>query len=37
VTFTSAGTHTIKLTVTGKNTSSSGYGLSADKFTFVAH
>jgi alpha-galactosidase len=36
VTFSSAGTHTIKLTVTGKNASSSGYGLSADKFTFVA-
>ena len=36
VTFVSAGTHTIRLTVTGKNSASSGYGLSADKFTFVA-
>jgi len=36
VTFSSAGTHTVKLTVTGKNASSSGYLLSADKFTFLA-
>ncbi len=36
VTFSSTGTHTIKLTVTGKNASSTGYVLSADKFTFVA-
>ncbi len=36
VTFGSTGTHTIKLTVTGKNASSSGYILSADKFTFSA-
>ncbi len=36
VTFSSAGTHTVKLTVTGKNGSSSSYQLSADKFTFVA-
>ncbi|HTB79635.1 MAG TPA: TIM-barrel domain-containing protein [Opitutaceae bacterium] len=35
VTFGSAGTHTIKLTVTGKNSASSSYQLSADKFTFV--
>jgi hypothetical protein len=35
VTFASAGTHTIKLTVTGKNSSSSAYQLSADKFTLV--
>ena len=35
VTFASAGTHTIRLTVTGKNSASSGYGLSADKFTFI--
>ncbi len=35
VTFSSAGTHTVKLTVTGKNGSSSNYQLSADKFTFV--
>ena len=36
VTFASAGTHTIRLTVTGKNSASSGYGLSADKFVFTA-
>ncbi len=36
VTFGSAGTHTVKLTVTGKNASSTGFGLSADKFTFLA-
>ncbi len=36
VTFGSTGTHTIKLTVTGKNASSSGYILSADKFTLTA-
>ncbi|HTB79900.1 MAG TPA: carbohydrate-binding protein, partial [Opitutaceae bacterium] len=35
VTFSSAGTHTVKLTVTGKNSASSNYQLSADKFTFV--
>jgi alpha-glucosidase len=35
VTFGSAGTHTIRLTVTGKNSASSSYQLSADKFTFV--
>ncbi|HTB79901.1 MAG TPA: chitobiase/beta-hexosaminidase C-terminal domain-containing protein [Opitutaceae bacterium] len=35
VTFSSAGAHTIKLTVTGKNGSSSNYQLSADKFTLV--
>jgi len=36
VTFGSTGTHTIKLTVTGKNASSTGYILSADKFIFTA-
>jgi hypothetical protein len=36
VTFSSAGTHTVKLTVTGKNASSSNYQISSDKFTFVA-
>ncbi len=35
VTFSAAGTHTVRLTVTGKNASSSNYYLSADKFTFV--
>ncbi|HTB81725.1 MAG TPA: chitobiase/beta-hexosaminidase C-terminal domain-containing protein [Opitutaceae bacterium] len=35
VTFASAGTHTVKLTVTGKNSASSAEQLSADKFTFV--
>jgi hypothetical protein len=35
VTFASAGTHVIRLTVTGKNASSSSFTLSADKFTFV--
>jgi hypothetical protein len=35
VTFSSTGTHTILLTVTGKNSASSSYQLSADKFTFV--
>lgn len=36
VTFASSGTHKIRLTVAGKNTSSTNYYLSADKFTFVA-
>jgi hypothetical protein len=36
VTFSATGPHTIKLTVTGKNGSSSNYQLSSDKFTFVA-
>jgi len=36
VTFNSAGTHSVKLTVTGKNSASSGEQLSADKFTFLA-
>jgi len=36
VTFSSAGTHTVRLTVTGKNSASSAENLSADKFTFVA-
>jgi len=35
-TFSSTGTHTIRMHVTGKNSSSSGYVLSADKFTFTA-
>jgi hypothetical protein len=35
VTFASAGTHVIRLTVTGKNASSTSFVLSADKFTFV--
>ena len=35
VTFASAGSHTIRLTVTGKNAKSSNYQLSADKFTLV--
>jgi hypothetical protein len=35
VIFASAGTHTVRLTVTGKNNSSSNYYLSADKFTFL--
>jgi hypothetical protein len=34
-TFASAGTHTIRLTVNGKNGASTGYLLSADSFTFV--
>ncbi|HTB80974.1 MAG TPA: chitobiase/beta-hexosaminidase C-terminal domain-containing protein, partial [Opitutaceae bacterium] len=36
VTFSATGTHTLKLTVTGKNSASSNYQLSSDKFTFVA-
>jgi hypothetical protein len=35
VTFATAGTHVIRLTVTGKNASSTNYILSADKFTLV--
>jgi hypothetical protein len=35
VTFAAGGTHTITLTVNGKNASSSGYGLSADQFTLT--
>jgi len=35
-TFSSAATHKIRMHVTGKNGSSTGYGLSADKFTFTA-
>ena len=34
VTFGSAATHKLRLTVTGKNSASSGYVLSADRFTF---
>ena len=36
VTFPTTGPHTVRLTVTGKNGSSSHYYLSADKFIFVA-
>ena len=35
VSFSSAGNHTVRLTVTGKNSKSSSYQLSADKFTFT--
>ncbi len=35
VTFSTTGSHTVRLTVTGKNSKSSSYQLSADKFTFV--
>ncbi len=35
VTFSTAGTHDVRLTVTGKNSKSSGEALSADKFTFT--
>jgi hypothetical protein len=35
VTFASAGNHTIRLTVTGKNSASTGFTLSADKFTLM--
>jgi hypothetical protein len=35
VTFTTSTTHKIRLTVTGKNASSSSFKLSADKFTLV--
>jgi uncharacterized repeat protein (TIGR03806 family) len=36
VTFASAGSHTIRLTVLGKNSASSGFAVSADLFTFTA-
>src|SRR5581483_5052012 len=36
VTFGSTGTHTVRLTVTGKNAASTNYQLSADKFTFTS-
>jgi poly(beta-D-mannuronate) lyase len=36
ITFAAAGTHKVRLTVTGKNASSSGFVLAADKFTFTA-
>lgn len=36
VTFGSSGTHKLRLTVTGRNAASTGYLLSADKFSFVA-
>jgi len=35
VTFASAGTHTIVLTVTGKDSAATHYYITADKFTFV--
>jgi hypothetical protein len=35
LTFAAAGNHTIRLTVTGKNSASSSYTLSADKFVLV--
>jgi len=35
VTFSTTGTHDVRLTVTGKNSKSSSYQLSADKFTFT--
>ncbi|HVU33657.1 MAG TPA: chitobiase/beta-hexosaminidase C-terminal domain-containing protein [Opitutaceae bacterium] len=35
VTFASTGTHTVRLTVNGKNSSSSSYALSADAFIFA--
>ncbi len=35
VTFSTTGNHDVRLTVTGKNSKSSSYQLSADKFTFV--
>jgi hypothetical protein len=35
-TFSSAGTHKIRMHVTGKNSASTSYQLSADKFTFTA-
>ncbi len=35
-TFATSGTHTLRLTVTGKNGASSGYLLGIDAFTFVA-
>ena len=35
VTFATAATHTITMTVTGKNSAATAYYLTADKFTFV--
>ncbi len=35
VTFSTTGTHAVRLTVTGKNSKSSSYQLSADKFTLT--
>ena len=35
VNFATSGTHDIKLTVTGKNASSTGYGITSDLFVFV--
>jgi len=35
VAFSTTGTHTVRLTVTGKNSKSKSYQLSADKFTFA--
>ncbi len=36
VTFSSTGTHDVRLTVTGKNASSTAYQLSADKFVLIS-
>jgi hypothetical protein len=36
VTFGSTGTHKVRMHVAGKNSASSSYQLSADKFTFTA-
>jgi len=36
LTFSTTGTHKIRMHVTGKNASSTAYNLSADKFTFTA-
>jgi hypothetical protein len=35
VTFATAGTHTIVLTVTGKDAAATHFYISADKFTFI--
>ncbi len=35
VTFASAGTHTIAMTVTGKQSAATQFYITADKFTFV--
>jgi hypothetical protein len=36
LTFSSAGTHKIRMHVVGQNAASTGFQLSADKFTFTA-
>jgi hypothetical protein len=35
VTFATTGTHTIVLTVTGKDSAATAFYITADKFTFV--